>query len=113
MIVDVHSHLDLLEDVKSAIKGVIAIGSGLDHESNLRILELTNKFENVKACLGVYPIDALKLTDEEIDEEIYFIRENKINLFINLLICQFQSINWINPQTGFNIFKFVGQLKNP
>ena len=77
MIVDVHSHLDLLEDVKSAIKGVIAIGSGLDHESNLRILELTNKFENVKACLGVYPIDALKLTDEEIDEEIYFIRENK------------------------------------
>ena len=38
---------------------------------------LSSKFKEIKAALGIYPLDALKLTDEEIDAEIDFIKENK------------------------------------
>jgi TatD DNase family protein len=49
--------------------------------TNRVVLGFSRKFDEVKAVLGIYPSDALKLTDEEIDAEIKFIRENKDFVF--------------------------------
>ncbi len=96
MIVDVHSHLgfdqfskdldQVIERAKQA--GVVAIlCSGVDHESNVRALELSKKYDIVKASLGIYPLDAVGLGHYDgvpreartidVDEEIKFIRKNK------------------------------------
>ncbi|MBN1156220.1 TatD family hydrolase [Candidatus Woesearchaeota archaeon] len=87
MLVDVHSHLDdrqfdkdISEVIERAKKeNVVAIiNNGLNSSSNRRTLELSKRFPIVKPALGIYPTDGLKLSDEEIDAEIAFIRKQKI-----------------------------------
>ena len=39
--------------------------------------ELAEKYDIVEAALGLYPTDALELSDKEIDDELDFIRKNK------------------------------------
>ena len=82
MYIDVHCHLNLLENVSEVVetmKGrkVLAIAHGTDIKSNREVLELSEKFDSVSSALGIYPLESLSLSDEEIDEEIEFIRENK------------------------------------
>jgi TatD DNase family protein len=84
MLVDVHTHLDLLEkekdldEVMENSKDVIAIiTNGTSPESNRRVLEITKKYDKVKPALGMYPDKAISLTDKEIDKEIDFIKNNK------------------------------------
>ena len=43
-------------------------------------MELKIKFPEINICLGIYPIDALKLSELEIDKEIEFIRKNINNI---------------------------------
>src|SRR3989344_5507425 len=96
MIVDVHSHLSfdqfskdldqVIERAKQA--GVVSIlCSGVDHESNVKVLELSKKYKIIKASLGIYPLDAVGLGHYDgiprdariidVNEEIKFIRKNK------------------------------------
>ena len=83
--IDVHCHLhyyndkDIVEILrKSAEKKVsIIVDNGTNPSSNRKVLELSEKCNEVKCALGIYPIEALKLKDEEIDEEIGFIKKNK------------------------------------
>lgn len=81
--VDVHCHLEACEDIEGAVRrareaGVeIILTQGTSVDTNRRALELCLKYGIVKACLGIYPIDALKMSDSEIDKEIEFIRKNK------------------------------------
>tara|TARA_Y100000310_G_C20703043_1_gene831883 strand:- start:243 stop:998 length:756 start_codon:yes stop_codon:yes gene_type:complete len=86
MLVDVHSHLyfeqfnkDREEVVKKAESvGVVAIvNSGTDHESNLKVLELSKKYNIIKATFGIYPTTAMKLSDKELGKEIAFIKSHK------------------------------------
>src|SRR3990167_2598751 len=83
MYIDVHCHLDLLKDKDKIIqrakeKGVgIILTNGVDVKTNRVSLELAEKHKEVRVALGIYPIDALKLTDKEIDNEIEFIKENR------------------------------------
>lgn len=86
MLVDVHAHLDLkqfeldLDDVINRARslGVISvINNGLNPVSNRKTLELSKKYDIVKPALGLYPIDALELSDEELETELSFIRQNK------------------------------------
>ena len=59
-------------------KGVgIILTNGVDVKTNRVSLELAEKHKEVRVALGIYPIDALKLTDKEIDNEIEFIKENR------------------------------------
>ena len=51
--------------------------NGTDHKQNLIVLDLAKKHKEVKAALGIYPLDALKLSEAKIDEEIEFIEKNK------------------------------------
>ncbi len=87
MFIDVHCHLDMLS--KEGVSIEIAINNA--KKNNVRkivvnavnpansriILEMASKFKEVEAAAGIYPIDALKLTDEEISSEISFISKNK------------------------------------
>lgn len=91
MFIDVHCHLDKLieegisaaEAIKKAkSKGVEKmIVNGTDHEQNQIILQLAEKHKEVLPALGIYPIDALKLSEKEIDEEIEYIKQNKSKIY--------------------------------
>jgi len=86
LLVDVHAHLDLkefgsdLDEVmnraeKAGVK--VIINNGLSPESNRKTLELSKKYEILKPALGLYPDDTIKLTQEQIRDEINFIKRNK------------------------------------
>lgn len=86
MLVDVHAHLDLeqfsmdLDEVINRARhfGVVSvINNGLNPVSNRKTLELSRKYDIVKPALGLYPIDALKLSEEELESELEFIKKNK------------------------------------
>lgn len=82
MYIDIHCHLDLCKDIDGIVerareKGIVIVSAGVDVESNRKMLEYSGKWDNVKACLGLYPIDALKMSDKGIIGEIEFIRKNK------------------------------------
>lgn len=96
-LVDVHCHLnhkffkedlvEVLERAKNAgVKAVVV--SGVNPPANKEVLQLAEKYPIIKASLGIYPIDALGLSEgdtglpgqtEKIDleEEFEFIKENK------------------------------------
>ncbi len=96
-LVDVHCHLnhqlfqsDLDEVLKRAEKaGVKAvIVSGVNPPANREVLELAKKSKLIKVSLGIYPIDALGLSEGEtglprhpekidLEEEFKFIEKNK------------------------------------
>jgi TatD DNase family protein len=81
--IDVHCHLDFCEKIEELInnaksEGVeIIVAQGVGPNSNRKVLEYSKKFQSVKAALGLYPIDALKLSDKEVEDEIKFIRDSK------------------------------------
>jgi TatD DNase family protein len=86
MIIDVHCHLDICEKpeeiVKEADKQEITIvTNGINSETNRQTLEFVKKYKNVKACIGLYPIEALKLTDSEIENILANIRKNATNIW--------------------------------
>ena len=82
--IDVHCHIEMCkgkpeEIVKRAKKaGVsIMINQGVNTRANRKCLELASKLNEIKPALGIYPLDALKLDDEKLDEELDFIRKNR------------------------------------
>ena len=84
--IDVHSHLEACEDIPWVIencreKKVEIVTCGTDIETNRKTLELKKKYPEIEICLGIYPLDCVDMTDEEIDKEIKFIKENKDKIF--------------------------------
>ncbi len=81
--IDVHCHIDMCKNEKKAIENAIEknvkiiVTQGTDIETNRKAIELSEKYKEIRAALGIYPIDVLELSDEEIDDEIDFIRKNK------------------------------------
>ena len=82
--IDFHCHIDFYENTDEIIKNAresnvnIILNNGINREANRKTIALSKKYSEVKACLGLYPIEALKLTDKEIDEEINFIKKQNI-----------------------------------
>ena len=85
MFIDSHCHLErfseqeieiILEKCKNKNVQLI-ITNGIDIKSNRIALSLAENFPGIKAALGIYPIDALSLTEKELNEEIKFIKRNK------------------------------------
>ena len=101
MLIDIHSHLDhcyfkddldkVISDAKKANVKVI-LTAGINPEKNKRTLEIAKKYDIVKPCLGIYPIQNnnnelnneknknnknLKENKINIDKEIKFIEKNK------------------------------------
>jgi len=85
MLVDVHCHLahithDTIENILYHAKeaGVTTIiNNGTNPEDNKKSIALAKKYPSVKAALGFYPTDMLKMSEEEIEEEMAFIKKNK------------------------------------
>lgn len=87
MLVDVHCHLnfkdfdpDRDQVINKAVKTGLntIINSGTNHKENIETLELASKYKNIiKASLGIYPIEASKLSEEELNNELDFIKSNK------------------------------------
>jgi len=87
MLFDVHAHLSYKsfdKDRASVVKraeeaGVVAIiENGTDPASNRKVLDLAERYKIIRPALGIYPSDALLMSDEEIDEEMKFISKQKI-----------------------------------
>ena len=96
-LVDVHCHLthhEFKDDLKAVLKraekaGIKAIlTSGVNPPANREVMELTKLSPLIKASLGIYPIDALGLSEGEtglprqtkpinLDSEFKFIEEDK------------------------------------
>jgi TatD DNase family protein len=85
MFVDVHCHVDFYEDkrideiIERCKKSkTIFVNQGTRKESLEKVIELHKKYPEIaKIALGIYPLDALKLSDKELDERINFIKKNK------------------------------------
>ncbi len=83
MLYDMHCHLDRLSDLEGALSRARQAGvsfiltHGLNPSSNRAALALQEQYSFVHAALGIYPSDAVTLSDEEIDAEISFIRSQK------------------------------------
>lgn len=82
--IDVHCHIDMIEmPIEKIIENAklsnveVIVAQGVNPESNRKVLGLSSKYNEVKAALGLYPIDALSLSEKEIDDEINFIWNNK------------------------------------
>lgn len=87
MFIDVHCHLGFLEKeglsiekaVKNAVKNnvKIIVVNGVNTENNLEIMKLSERFDEIKFSAGMYPVDALKLSDGQINDGIKLIKKNK------------------------------------
>ncbi len=81
--IDIHSHLELCEPLEEVIrkskeKGVVLMLScGINKETNRKTLDIAKKYPEIRACLGVFPANGLKMTEKEIDREIQFIKDYK------------------------------------
>jgi TatD DNase family protein len=85
ILLDAHCHLDhcffkddldnVIENAKKAGVKVI-ITAGINPESNRKVLKLQEKYDIVKASLGIYPVDALQ---KEIDAGDYPMQPNIFN----------------------------------
>lgn len=60
MLIDTHCHLDTYENIDDILKDFngIMITSGYDDKSNLKVLEIVNKYPNVYGTLGIHPEEA-------------------------------------------------------
>lgn len=85
MYIDVHCHLDYFSDEE--IEEIVVkarevrvgkiLSAGISKQTNRKVLKLAERYPEVKACLGIYPIDGLDMETKEIDAEIAFIRSRK------------------------------------
>lgn len=87
--IDIHCHLstrkynnnenpikERIDSYKNEMKAIIDSALGLDEA--LVSLQLSEKHKNfVFSTIGFYPLDALKVTEKEIDEFIEFLSENR------------------------------------
>lgn len=89
MLVDVHCHLYMEqfdEDRDAVIQRakeagvVVIVNSGTEYTTNVQTLELTKKYDVIKASLGIYPTYVEKLSEEEFDRDLKFITKNKDNI---------------------------------
>ena len=64
--IDTHCHLEDFENVDEVIKKMdnhIIIVSGTNDETNLNVIKLCNKYENVYGTIGIHPEDIDKLSE--------------------------------------------------
>lgn len=83
MFIDVHCHIETYRDIKEVVDrakevGVnLIINNSISFKSMKKSLMLSEWFSEIKSALGVYPIEALKINDNEFNDVLKFILENK------------------------------------
>lgn len=86
LFIDIHSHLDICKNIPEIIeecnkKGIVIVSCGVNPDTNRKMIKLKKKYPELEICLGIYPLDLLKLTDSKINKEVEFIRENRDKIF--------------------------------
>ncbi len=123
MFVDVHAHLDwpdfskdLDKVIKNAEKAGVSniITSGVNHEANKKALEIAKKYKIVDASFGLYPLDILDLSEEELFDCFDFIKKNKC-IAVGEVGLDFVSREKEKEQKEnfLKIIEFVEKLKKP
>ena len=82
MLFDSHAHLDLMqeEELTQALKKAKLaqvneiISCATTFASNEKNLELSKKYAQIKAAIGLYPLDAVELSEIELDKAFYFFK---------------------------------------
>jgi len=86
-LIDTHCHLtfdDLVRDIESVIARSRAAGVtswltvGTDIQENLKAVELTEKYENMYAAIGMHPHDAKDVTNDTLTELKELARNEKV-----------------------------------
>lgn len=86
MIIDAHCHLtdekfkhNLNKVISNAKKNKVVsiISNGVSFEDNLKVLEISKKYSIIKVALGIYPLNAVKLDENELNETLEQIENNK------------------------------------
>lgn len=77
MLIDSHCHLshkdyENVEQIIQNMDGNIMIVSGADHESNIDVVSLCNKYNNIYGVLGIHPTEITS----NIDEHLKYIEEH-------------------------------------
>jgi TatD DNase family protein len=108
LLIDVHAHLDICSGTAALVKRAEAAGvkaiitAGTDIASNRKALMLSKNFAIVKAALGLYPLNALKMSDAAIDEEIKFIQKNSTKIAaVSEIGIDYQEKEWQRQQQIF------------
>lgn len=117
MFIDVHCHLDyfpedklksIIEKAKKAdVKTIIT--NGVNPQTNRKSLDLAAKYKEVKPALGLYPIEAIALSENEINNELEFIKNSKNKILaIGEVGLDFKETEEKEKQT--QVFKKIIQL---
>lgn len=89
MLVDIHAHLnlkqferDLSQVIERARKAKVAfiVSNGGSQKENEHTLALSSRYAMIKAAIGIDPNETEKMTEEEIQDSIDFIKKNKENI---------------------------------
>lgn len=82
--IDVHAHFedkkfdedryDVLKSCKE--KDIVVVNASGNKEGNRSATEMQKKFPALKLCLGIFPPEAVKMSDKEFNDELKFIEEN-------------------------------------
>lgn len=84
MLQDTHAHLDLMEenevqeiiDKSKEINLSAIISCSTSFISNQKNIELSNKYPQIKPAIGLYPLNATELNNEEIEKAFTFFENN-------------------------------------
>jgi TatD DNase family protein len=83
MFIDVHCHLDMLDDPERAVRHArklnvaLIITQGINATTNEKTLSLSRKFPEVLAAVGLYPTEGVGLSKRELAEFCQWIRQQK------------------------------------
>src|SRR3989338_2859023 len=115
MFIDAHNHIDFYRD--DEIRGIIGrarearelviVNNATNPGNFQRVIDLSKEYKEIKVALGIYPIDALSLSDNEISKQIEFIKENNEKIVaigeVGLDFKEDQD-NWEKQRKVFNKF---------
>jgi TatD DNase family protein len=83
-LIDSHAHLDLADekDIETILFNARQnnvnkiISCSTSFSSNIKNLELAQKFDNIECAIGLYPLDALELNEKEINHAFNYFKEH-------------------------------------
>ncbi len=123
LVVDVHCHLDLCEDIPAVVKRAQDAGistiitNGTNAESNKKSLELAKTYDIVNAALGIYPLEGLQLTEHQFDDILKEIEKHRNSIVaIGEVGIDYHMIKDKNDQQKKNFEKIIHlaeKLKKP
>jgi|SRR3989344_8309559 len=125
MLVDVHAHLDddqFKEDLDQVIEraekaGLISIiTNGTNPQSNTAVLNLSKKYKIVHAALGIYPITAHEMSEEEAQEQMEFMKKNRKDILaLGEVGLDLKFVNTLEKQQKIfeDIIELSKKLKKP